>query len=271
MLSPDDIIDIEEVINNVKILCENLGTYHVNWENNLRNISMSLDRNLRNILLGIIEKGFYCTDYKDFSPMLSLYADQFKERNIVVFPILSKENISSNKVKSSYQLLYTSRIILSQCNKNVTVYDTPFFDPAKHINSVYIGVDDFVGTGDSVLQCASEQAQMGHKPKAKCVATVAIMRNATFTLQENAIASRSQYILESIFSSNVRNIAGNQARTIYTSLAELTSTPANLVLGYKNSEAAAILMQTPDNTLGALWHAFAGIHSRHKAIFHRQQ
>jgi hypothetical protein len=82
------------------------------------------------------------------------------------------------------------------------------------------------------------------------------MRAAVIDLNLDGIACRAARILDSAFVSAIAQVAAGDARAIYLSIAEMTVSPENLRLGYQTSEALAILMRTPDNTLGAFWHDF---------------
>lgn len=270
-LTPNQLLQIHEALKYIKSEAPHIEMYHDNCINHIFKIFTNLpDQKMREMLISLLNRGFYKTNYESFAQFLSIQIEKIaKDNATVVFPAKTKTDIKEYRPKSADDLIYASKLMLSRYNKNATVLTTPFFDPNAYAGYVYIAIDDFVGTGNTIMTVFSEQDSDGHKPARKLVASVAAIANTRYELNTSGIALFTENELERVFDSDFQNFDKAEAKEIYAEIAKLSKSDATFRFGYLNSEALAILKRCPDNTLGAFWHDIEISDILYKKMFQR--
>lgn len=218
-----------------------------------------LNENQKSLFLDLTSRFHWQTDYtKDIVDLLNKILTEFKSyENYYVIRCIKKED--QRKSKSSGVVLYEIKNpqVKSQLVKQVIVLDN-MSDLTKQVKdfktSLFILVDDFVGTGDTAVACMDDLKEKAKEIEGRMVIMcVAALKQGKERLKELDVpvitkliqgrGIRDYYKGDSL----VKNIElMNEMETIFQ--------VRNNHFGYKESEGLICLKRCPNNTFPIYWH-----------------
>lgn len=262
-LSVSELYQLDTIFRNKqwpRIDYENSDHIYDNFVDMLKNFDdreRALLLSLTNDFTWIQENSYIHLFREALSNMLNTYVPQAEDRLTVVFcPLLAETDIN-NPTKSTYYLLYKIKRHLPMLRKefdsysvNLTYIESRIIDGVNRFpnNSVFVLVDDFVGSGRTV-----ESALKYLKDSGISKNTVILALAAMEAGMEYLRASGVEVFVAKTFSKGLTGKYGEECIDIMNSIEEKIKVAPDFHFGYMESEGLVKLSRTPNNTFPVYW------------------
>jgi hypothetical protein len=187
------------------------------------------------------------------------FANSFKETNIYVMPLISREN--NKKIKSSTFIVYlfmSTQLLYRDClvKKNFQlIYNYEHLESKKYgiikEDKPLLLVDDFIGSGTQAMVAIKEIETMGFKREQLFVVAPFIHEVGLKQLNNEKVNCSYSMIIPKSMSSNIKR---NSKQKIMENIEKKINVNNGYSLGYMQSEALISLVRTPNNTLPIFWY-----------------
>lgn len=211
----------------------------------------------KDLFLDLTERFLWIMNYRaDIVKQLNRILSQFNYNNYYVIRCIEKEE--QKKSKSSGVVLYEIKnpVIQKQLVKPVTLlYSTSDLRKLKDLsNSLFILVDDFVGTGKTATDCMDDLKEVQPTIDGKMVVMcIAALERGIATLSNLNVPVFFSYKLNRGISDYYTGYKLKQNTLLMHQIESSFKIPNNH-FGFEESEALVCLKRCPNNTFPIYWH-----------------
>lgn len=184
-----------------------------------------------------------------------------RNQNVYVFPIIKRRH--EGKIKSGSFITYLLKSILPTISNSekITFEDVNTFNEIAKLrfkkSNVYLLVDDFIGSGESLEDCLYELGKLDNLNHINLkIFTIAITKDTLVKFTKKHKIYYGLEILKGITDYNTgedvekkKNLMRNIEKRIFSNIHEYS-------LGYNESESLIALLRTPDNTFPIFWNTY---------------
>jgi len=177
---------------------------------------------------------------------------------IIVMPLIAPKHRGKTKSSSLIAYLFkTPDTVLGTSfeGHNIQVIDmiNPIHLSNINRDGLIFLVDDFIGTGNTAIECISDLERIGLKKESVAIITLTAMKEGVINLSRMGISVFTSIIMDKGISSIEEiEIRTNFIRTM-TILEDRYSIPENYRFGYGKSESLIRLVRPPNNTFPIFW------------------
>lgn len=215
----------------------------------------------RQLLLFLTEKFLWVRQYeymkyfaKVFDDFVNKYAFSCKKK-VCFCPLLSEADFG--KAKSSTALIYMIKVHLAQIKKKhkdieIRLLESPrLVDINKAINQGFTLclVDDFIGTGDTVINAMKYFHNNKISRNKMAVISLVCMDEGKRRIEEQGYS----IFVNTCCQKGISDLGDSSQVSIMNGLETKIEVPKGFEFGYRRSESLVSMMRTPNNTFPIFW------------------
>ncbi len=183
-----------------------------------------------------------------------------KNKNIYICPLLPERDF--NKLKSSTHMLYLCQSILMRTyiefqEDQIRICETPkvlkLDDHITKMDSLIL-IDDFIGSGETALECLKYLKFLKDIDKKIYVVSLVAQEGGINNIVKEKVSVFAAKIRKRAITDMYSEIEAKEKIEIMRKISKDLKAPQNMLLGYSDTESLVSMIKTPNNTFPVYWY-----------------
>ncbi len=220
-----------------------------------RELMLELTR--KYLVVNLEEYGKYMVDV--FRKFIDRNKDKIGKTEVIhMFPVQDKDYPAKTKSGNVMCYLFQGNLMRrfdEFRNKRIRIIET--FDGLEKYNEdieCLLLVDDFVGTGDTILGCINLIEEKGIKKERIKALTLVMQEQGRNAVEEYGVEIYSAVLRNKAITDNYSIEEAEKKIAQMKNVGKRIKAKKELYLGYKESEGLVSMIKTPNNTFPFYWH-----------------
>lgn len=220
-----------------------------------RELMLELTR--KYLVVNLEEYGKYMVDV--FRKFIDRNKDKISETEVIhMFPVQDKDYPAKTKSGNVMCYLFQGNLMRrfdEFRNKRIRIIETfDGLEKYKEDIECLLLVDDFVGTGDTILGCINLIEEKGIKKERIKALTLVMQEQGRNAVEEYGVEIYSAVLRNKAITDNYSIEEAEKKIAQMKNVGKRIKAKKELYLGYKESEGLVSMIKTPNNTFPFYWH-----------------
>lgn len=220
-----------------------------------RELMLELTR--KYLVVNLEEYGKYMVDV--FRKFIDRNKDKIGKTEVIhMFPVQDKDYPAKTKSGNVMCYLFQGNLMRrfdEFRNKRIRIIETfDGLEKYKEDIECLLLVDDFVGTGDTILGCINLIEEKGIKKERIKALTLVMQEQGRNTVEEYGVEIYSAVLRNKAITDNYSIEEAEKKIAQMKNVGKRIKVKKELYLGYKESEGLVSMIKTPNNTFPFYWH-----------------
>lgn len=220
-----------------------------------RELMLELTR--KYLVVDLEEYGKYMVDV--FRKFIDRNKDKIGKMEVIhMFPVQDKDYPAKTKSGNVMCYLFQGNLMRRFAefrNKRIRIIETfDGLEKYKEDIECLLLVDDFVGTGDTILSCINLIEEKGIKKERIKALTLVMQEQGRNAVEEYGVETYSAVLRNRAITDNYSIEEAEEKIAQMKNISKRIKAKKELYLGYKESEGLVSMIKTPNNTFPFYWH-----------------
>ena len=220
-----------------------------------RELMLELTR--KYLVVNLEEYGKYMVDV--FRKFIDRNKDKIGKTEVIhMFPVQDKDYPAKTKSGNVMCYLFQGNLMRrfdEFRNKRIRIIETfDGLEKYKEDIECLLLVDDFVGTGDTILECINLIEEKGIKKERIKALTLVMQEQGRNAVEEYGVEIYSAVLRNKAITDNYSIEEAEKKIAQMKNVGKRIKAKKELYLGYKESEGLVSMIKTPNNTFPFYWH-----------------
>lgn len=220
-----------------------------------RELMLELTR--KYLVVDLEEYGKYMVDV--FRKYIDRNKDKIGKMEVIhMFPVQDKDYPAKTKSGNVMCYLFQGNLMRRFAefrNKRIRIIETfDGLEKYKEDIECLLLVDDFVGTGDTILGCINLIEEKGIKKEKIKALTLVMQEQGRNAVEEYGVETYSAVLRNRAITDNYSIEEAEKKIAQMKNISKRIKAKKELYLGYKESEGLVSMIKTPNNTFPFYWH-----------------
>lgn len=220
-----------------------------------RELMLELTR--KYLVVNLEEYGKYMVDV--FRKFIDRHKDKIGKTDVIhMFPVQDKDYPAKTKSGNVMCYLFQGNLMRrfdEFRNKRIRIIETfDGLEKYKEDIECLLLVDDFVGTGDTILGCINLIEEKGVKKERIKALTLVMQEQGRNAVEEYGVEIYSAVLRNKAITDNYSIEEAEKKIAQMKNVGKRIKAKKELYLGYKESEGLVSMIKTPNNTFPFYWH-----------------